>query len=103
MDWAPKSNQLVTCAAVSAVWMLIYTITNVLVLILQSPFFLKDRNAYVWTPTGSEWKPALVILRINRAATMVKWSPNGKSCDYHMIKLYHLLLISFSLSLVIRE
>jgi len=50
MDWAPKSNKLVTCAA--------------------------DRNAYVWTPTGNEWKPALVILRINRAATIVKWSPN---------------------------
>lgn len=49
MDWAAKSNQLVTCAA--------------------------DRNAYVWTKNGSEWKPSLVILRINRAATIVKWSP----------------------------
>ena len=42
-------------------------------------FGSQDRNAYVWTLTGSVWKPALVILRINRAATMVKWSPNGKS------------------------
>ena len=32
----------------------------------------------MWTFTGGEWKPALVILRINRAATMVKWSPQGK-------------------------
>lgn len=49
MDWAPKSDRLVTCGA--------------------------DRNAYVWTFSDREWKPSLVILRINRAATMVKWSP----------------------------
>nr|WAQ15584.1 ARPC1B [Halisarca dujardinii] len=54
IDWAPKSNQLVTCGA--------------------------DRNAYVWTFDPKEgakgsWKPSLVILRINRAATCVKWSP----------------------------
>lgn len=38
-----------------------------------------DRNAYVWKYDESEksWKPTLVILRINRAATCVKWSPNG--------------------------
>ena len=41
------------------------------------PSLLQDRNAYVWTMNGSEWKPSLVILRINRAATIVKWSPNG--------------------------
>lgn len=49
MDWAPTSNRLVTCGA--------------------------DRNAYVWTHDGKEWKPSLVVLRINRAATCVKWSP----------------------------
>lgn len=52
IDWAPTTNQLVSCA--------------------------EDRNAYVWTmdkATG-QWKPTLVILRINRAATCVKWSPN---------------------------
>lgn len=52
IDWAPATNQLVTCG--------------------------EDRNAYVWNidaKTG-EWKPTLVILRINRAATCVKWSPN---------------------------
>lgn len=41
-------------------------------------FLLQDRNAYVWTFTGGAWKPSLVILRINRAATMVKWSPLGE-------------------------
>jgi actin related protein 2/3 complex subunit 1A/1B len=38
----------------------------------------QDRNALVWKFEGGEWKPTLVILRIGRAATCVKWSPNGK-------------------------
>lgn len=52
IDWAPKTNRIVTCSA--------------------------DRNAYVWlqSPGDSAWKPTLVLLRINRAATCVKWSPN---------------------------
>lgn len=37
-----------------------------------------DRNAYVWTKQAGEWKPTLVVLRIGRAATCVKWSPNGQ-------------------------
>jgi actin related protein 2/3 complex, subunit 1A/1B len=39
-----------------------------------------DRNAYVWNWEGASktWKPSLVILRISRAATQVKWSPSGK-------------------------
>jgi len=50
ISWAPQTNRIVTCS--------------------------QDRNAYVWTPTATgEWKPALVLLRINRAATCVKWSP----------------------------
>jgi len=50
IDWAPNSNDIVTCGA--------------------------DRNAYVWTrQSNGKWKPTLVILRINRAATCVKWSP----------------------------
>lgn len=49
IDWASNSNRIVTCGA--------------------------DRNAYVWTLNGGKWKPTLVILRINRAATCVKWSP----------------------------
>ncbi|KDQ61134.1 hypothetical protein JAAARDRAFT_32139 [Jaapia argillacea MUCL 33604] len=56
IDWAPNSNRIVTAS--------------------------QDRNAYVWqlTPdpqTGKTvWKPTLVLLRINRAATFVRWSPN---------------------------
>jgi len=52
VDWAPKSNQIVTCG--------------------------QDRNAYVWKFEDGQWKPTLVILRINRAATCVKWSPDEK-------------------------
>uniref|UniRef100_A0A2K6FYX2 Uncharacterized protein n=1 Tax=Propithecus coquereli TaxID=379532 RepID=A0A2K6FYX2_PROCO len=48
-DWAPKSDRIVTCGA--------------------------DHNAYVWSQKDGVWKPTLVILRINRAATFVKWSP----------------------------
>ncbi len=56
IDWAPQSNRIVTCS--------------------------QDRNAYVWTlqqdaTTGAEeWKPTLVLLRLNRSATFVRWSPN---------------------------
>ncbi|XP_069773207.1 actin-related protein 2/3 complex subunit 1A-B-like [Narcine bancroftii] len=49
IDWAPQSDRIVTCTA--------------------------DRNAYVWSQKDGVWKPTLVILRINRAATFVKWSP----------------------------
>ncbi|KAK6171616.1 hypothetical protein SNE40_019767 [Patella caerulea] len=53
IDWAANSNKIVTCGA--------------------------DRNAYVWTMNeDGSWKPNLVILRINRAATFVKWSPNER-------------------------
>lgn len=56
IDWAPQTNRLVTCS--------------------------HDRNAYVWTlesdpNTGAAvWQPTLVLLRINRSATFVRWSPN---------------------------
>lgn len=38
-----------------------------------------DRNGYVWTRLGrqTEWKPSLVLLRLRRAATCVRWSPDG--------------------------
>ncbi|KAJ1564756.1 Polycomb protein sop-2, partial [Nowakowskiella sp. JEL0078] len=51
LDWAPNTNQIVSCS--------------------------QDRNAYVWQwDTESRvWKPTMVLLRINRAATCVKWSP----------------------------
>jgi len=35
----------------------------------------QDRNAYVWRYEQGNWKPTLVILRINRAATSCSWSP----------------------------
>ncbi|THG94365.1 hypothetical protein EW145_g8154, partial [Phellinidium pouzarii] len=56
IDWAPNSNRIVTAS--------------------------QDRNAYVWSQTPDPltgqlvWKPTLVLLRINRAATYVRWSPN---------------------------
>jgi actin related protein 2/3 complex subunit 1A/1B len=49
IDWAPNTNRLVTCS--------------------------QDKNAFVWTFTNGVWKPELVVLRSNRAATSVKWSP----------------------------
>ena len=61
---------------------------NVCATFLKCSFvsFLQDRNAYVWTESNGEWKPTLVILRINRAATCVKWSPLGKCC--HLCSQY---------------
>jgi len=54
IDWCPSTNQIVTCG--------------------------HDRNAYFWTfeQSENEWKPILVLLRISRAATQVKWSPDGR-------------------------
>jgi len=53
IDWCPTTNLIATCG--------------------------HDRNAYVWKydQKSDSWKPTLVILRINRAATFVKWSPAG--------------------------
>ncbi|KAH8083988.1 hypothetical protein JL720_8236 [Aureococcus anophagefferens] len=54
IDWHPTSNFIVTCS--------------------------HDRNAFVWNYDEAEnaWKPSLVILRIERAALDVKWSPDGQ-------------------------
>jgi len=50
IDWAPNTNRIVTCSA--------------------------DRNAYVWVQgEDGTWRHTLVLLRINRAATCVRWSP----------------------------
>ncbi|KAH6820987.1 actin-related protein C1B [Perilla frutescens var. hirtella] len=49
IDWSRRSDQIVTVS--------------------------HDRNAYVWTQEASEWVPTLVILRLNRAALCVQWSP----------------------------
>ncbi|EEQ37021.1 hypothetical protein CLUG_01144 [Clavispora lusitaniae ATCC 42720] len=39
----------------------------------------QDRNALVWqwNDEAREFKPTLVLLRINRAAKVCRWSPNG--------------------------
>ncbi|CUS21298.1 LAQU0S02e10528g1_1 [Lachancea quebecensis] len=38
----------------------------------------QDRNAIVWEPlSDGSYKPTLVLLRINRAATCVQWAPSG--------------------------
>lgn len=53
IDWSPVTNKIVSCA--------------------------HDRNAFVWTfnPEEGKWDPALVILRINRAALDAQWSLDG--------------------------
>lgn len=53
IDWSAAHNKIVTCS--------------------------HDRNAFVWTyeEVSDTWKPALVILRIDRAAISVKWSLDG--------------------------
>ncbi|KAG4924006.1 hypothetical protein JHK87_049546 [Glycine soja] len=51
IDWSARSNRIVTAS--------------------------HDRNSYVWNLEGSEWVPTLVILRLNRAALCVQWSPKG--------------------------
>ncbi|THG12941.1 hypothetical protein TEA_014564 [Camellia sinensis var. sinensis] len=49
IDWSAKSNRIVTVS--------------------------HDRNSYVWNQEGVDWVPTLVILRLNRAALCVQWSP----------------------------
>jgi len=53
LDWCGSTNNLASCG--------------------------HDRNAYVWVyeAKADSWKPTLVILRIDRAATCIKWSPSG--------------------------
>ncbi|KAK8126258.1 uncharacterized protein PG998_002017 [Apiospora kogelbergensis] len=50
VDIAPNSGRIVTCS--------------------------QDRNALVWEPSPTGYKPTLVLLRIARAATFVRWSPS---------------------------
>nr|XP_009603259.2 actin-related protein 2/3 complex subunit 1A-like [Nicotiana tomentosiformis] len=49
IDWSSRSNKIVTVS--------------------------HDRNSYVWNQEASGWVPTLVILRLNRAALCVQWSP----------------------------
>jgi actin related protein 2/3 complex subunit 1A/1B len=54
IDWSPVTHKIVSCS--------------------------HDRNAFVWTynEQTQDWKPELVILRINRAALSVKWDFAGQ-------------------------
>jgi len=53
IDWHPEHHMIVTCS--------------------------HDRNAFVWSldPATDTWVPTVAMLRINRAAMDVKWSPDG--------------------------
>ena len=56
IDWAPNSNQIVSCA--------------------------QDRTAFVWSynPTTNEWTPSLIMLDANvkRGLTTCRWSANER-------------------------
>lgn len=53
VDFSPDNSKILTCS--------------------------QDRNALVWhfDQSVNEYKPTLVLLRINKAATICRWSPNG--------------------------
>jgi actin related protein 2/3 complex, subunit 1A/1B len=67
VDIAPRSGKIVTCSQ---------GITDRNFKNDLSLINVADRNAYVWEPSPSGWKPTLVLLRINRAATCVRWCPS---------------------------
>jgi actin related protein 2/3 complex subunit 1A/1B len=54
LDWHQESGNIVTCS--------------------------HDRNAFVWKydESSDKWHPNLVILRVDRAANQVRFSPDGK-------------------------
>ena len=73
IDWHPVTNRIVTCS--------------------------HDRNAFVWLldEDANVWRPQVVQLGVNRAATSVRWSPDGERfavgssnkhiivCTYHPV------------------
>jgi actin related protein 2/3 complex subunit 1A/1B len=67
IDWAPKTNRFVLCPRVNSV----FNTISIRIVTCSA-----DRNAYVWVKQDDgTWKHTLVLLRINRAATCVRWSP----------------------------
>lgn len=68
VDIAPNSGRIVTCSQGNSERSMHHLPPA------HPP--LPDRNAYVWEPSATGWKPTLVLLRINRAATCVRWSPS---------------------------
>lgn len=51
VDWNAQTNAIVSCG--------------------------HDRNAYVWKLKDGKWAPTLVIARLTRAATCVRWDASG--------------------------
>lgn len=75
--WAPKTNRIVTTSQASAPRASYRPVRRApprppAASTAPRPGS-QDRNAYVWTQQGTEWKPMLVILRITAAATSVQW------------------------------
>lgn len=50
----------------------------------------------MWTFDGKSWKPELVLVRFQRAATCVKWSPQGFLTFFTDDKFLHKSLLHFS-------
>lgn len=50
IDWGHKTNRIVSAS--------------------------HDRNAYVWRFEDNTWKPTLVILRLEKGCTQVRWNPD---------------------------
>jgi len=98
IDWAPNTNRIVTSSAVSNLNIDWYFYT------LLTPFswqqlLLQDRNAYVWSQgEDGKWKPTLVLLRTNRAATCVKWSPFGKALFMQCVSCHSKLQVAHTLN-----
>ncbi|KAI9797019.1 MAG: hypothetical protein M1833_005852 [Piccolia ochrophora] len=70
VDIAPQSGRIVTCSQGQC----FHWVQQ----LLETKILQSDRNALVWEPSPSGWKPTLVLLRINRAATCVRWSPSER-------------------------
>ena len=49
-------------------------------------------SRYVWNQEAAEWVPTLVILRLNRAALCVQWSPRGTEEEW-FVELWFFFLI----------
>ena len=78
IDWAPNTNRYSVATFSLLKNLIILNIDAFIRLVTCSA----DRNAYVWTVQEGKWKPTLVLLRINRAATCVRWSPLGIYFSY---------------------
>lgn len=64
----------VLCAWILFFFFCLFSVVEFMILSLV----LDQLFRYVWNQEGAEWVPTLVILRLNRAALCVQWSPLGK-------------------------